>query len=166
MINRVDKCKTFGMQKVNMATVKYSPKLVTNDAVIPPVNINEGFTYLKRVFDCNMDDQAHKKSLVEKCNRILEDIDKLHLHPRHIIELYWRFLVSKISWDFTISDLYITWAKQTLDSISSSFVRKWLEIPISGTLDIMTFSTEKFDLNIIKISTKYLQCQTTKRNCP
>ena len=46
MIIRVDKCKTFGIQKVNTATVQYSPKLVTNDAVIPPVGVNEGFTYL------------------------------------------------------------------------------------------------------------------------
>ena len=43
--------------------------------------------------------------------------------------------------------------------------RKWLEIPINGTLDIVTLSKKKFGLNIIKISTKYLQCQTTKRNC-
>ena len=44
-------------------------------------------------------------------------------------------------------------------------MRKWLEIPINGTLDIVTLSKEKFGLNIIKISTKYLQCKTTKRNC-
>ena len=73
--------------------------------------------------------------------------------------------MSKINWDLTISDINITWVKQTLDSISSSFVRKWLEIPINGTLDIVTLSKEKFGLNVIKVSTKYLQCQTTKRNC-
>lgn len=104
-IIRVDKCKTFGIQKVNTATVQYSPKLFTNDAVIPPVEMNEGFTYLGRVFDFNMDDVAHKKSLVEKCNRILEDIDRLPLHPRHKIDLYSKFLMSKISWDLTISDI-------------------------------------------------------------
>ena len=96
MIIRVDKCKTFGIQKVNTATVQYSPKLVTNDAVIPPVGMNEGFTYLGRVFDFNMDDDAHKTSLVEKCKRILEDIDRLPLHPKHKIELYSKFLMSKM----------------------------------------------------------------------
>ena len=129
------------------------------------MGMNEGFTYLGRVFDFNMDDEAHKTSLVEKCKRILEDIDRLPLHPKHKIELYSKFLMSKISWDLTISDINITWVKHTLDSVSSSFVRKWLEIPINGTLDIVTLSKEKFGLNIIKISAKYLQCQTTKRNC-
>ena len=165
MIIRVDKCKTFGIQKVNTASVKYSPKLATNDAVIPPVRMNEGFTYLGRVFDFHMDNDAHKTSLVEKCKRILEDIDRLPLHPKHKIQLYSKFLMSKINWDLTISDINITWVKQTLDSISSSFVRKWLEIPINSTLDIVTLSKEKFGLNVIKVSTKYLQCQTTKRNC-
>ena len=165
MIVRVDKCKTFGIQKVNAATVQYSPKLVTNDAVILPVRMNEGFTYLGRVFDFNMDNDAHKTSLVEKCKRILEDIDRLPLHPKHKIQLYSKFLMSKINWDLTICDINITWVKQTLDLISSSFVRKWLEIPINGTLDIVTLSKEKFGLNVIKVSTKYLQCQTTKRNC-
>ena len=62
--------------KVNTATVQYSSRLVTNDAVIPPVRMNEGFTYLGRVFDFNMNDETHKTSLVEKYNRILEDIDR------------------------------------------------------------------------------------------
>ena len=127
--------------------------------------MNEEFTYLGRVFDFNMDNDAHKTSLVEKCKRILEGIDRLPLHPKHKIQLYSKFLMSKTNWDLTISDINITWVKQTLNSISSSFVRKWLEIPINGTLDIVTLSKEKFGLNVIKVSTKYLQCQTTKRNC-
>ena len=58
-----------------------------------------------------MDDEAHKTSLVEKCKRILEDIDRLPLHPKHKIDLYSKFLMSKISWDLTISDINITWVK-------------------------------------------------------
>ena len=122
------------------------------------MGMNEGFTYLVRVFDFNMDDEAHK-TLVKTCKRILEDIDRLPLHPKHKIELYSKFLMSKISWDLTISDINITWVKQTLDSVSSSFVRKWLEIPINGTLDKVTLSKEKFCLNIIKILLCYVHCQ-------
>ena len=85
--------RPLGYKKTNSATVQYSPKLVTNDAVITRVRINEGFTYLGRVFDFNMDDEAHKTSLVENCNRILEDIDRIPLHPRHKIELYSKFLM-------------------------------------------------------------------------
>ena len=165
MIIRVDKCKTFGIQKVNTLTVQYTPTLTTNDEVIPPVRMNEGFTYLGRAFNFNMDDEGHKTSLIEECNRILADIDRLPLHPRYKIELYSKFLFSKISWDLTISDINISWVKLPLDSVSASFMRKWLEIPINGSLDIVTLSKEKFGLNIIKISKKYLQCQTTKCAC-
>ena len=48
---------------------------------------------------------------------ILTDIDKLPLHPKHKIELYSKYLLSKISWDLTVADLGITWVKQNLDNI-------------------------------------------------
>ena len=36
---------------------------------------------------------------------------------------------------------------------------------ISGTLDIISLPRSKFGLNIIPISTKFIQCQLTIRNC-
>jgi hypothetical protein len=43
-------------------------------------------------------------------------------------------------------------------------IRKWLEIPISGTLSNMYLTRNKFGLNIIPPSTKCVQCQSTIRN--
>ena len=83
------------MQKENTAAVEYSTKLVTNHAVIPHVKMIEEFIYLGMAFDFNMDDEEHKTSLVAMCNRILAEIAKLLLHPRHKIELRWKFLKSK-----------------------------------------------------------------------
>ena len=67
-----------------------------------------------------------------------------------------KFLISKIRWGVTISDKDITLVKQTLDSVGTSFVSKWLEIPIISTLDVVTLSNDKFALNIIKISRRFL----------
>lgn len=44
-------------------------------------------------------------------------------------------------------------------------MKQWLQFSINGTLDTATLSEEKFDLNIIKISTNYLQCQKANRIC-
>ena len=38
-------------------------------------------------------------------------------------------------------------------------------MPISGTLDIISLPRSKFGLNIVPISTKFIQCQLTIRNC-
>ena len=115
---------------------------------------NEQFTYLGRHFNFQMDDEEHKSTLVRKCREILTDIDKLPLHPKHKIELYGKYLLSKISWDLTVADLGMTWVKQNLDNISCSYLRKWLEIPINGTLDIIFFSFH-FIFILISINPKY-----------
>ena len=43
-------------------------------------------------------------------------------------------------------------------------VRKWLEMPANGTLDIVLLAKSKFGLNIIDISTKHSQYQVALRN--
>ena len=97
MIIRADKCKTFGIQKQGTTAVQFLPKLLTNNSVIPPVKINEQFTYLGRHFNFQVDDEEHESTLVRTCREILTDIDKLPLHPKHKIELYSKYLLSKIS---------------------------------------------------------------------
>ena len=45
------------------------------------------------------------------------------------------------------------------------YFRQWLEIPISGTLDICMLSKSKFGLDVIDPSTKFIQCKAIYRNC-
>ena len=45
----------------------------------------------------------------------------------------------------------------------NSYIRKWLEIPISGTLSTVFLTRNKFGLNIIPPSVKFIQCQTVVR---
>ena len=72
-------------------------------------------------------------------------------------------MLSKISWHFTVSDTGKTWVIDKLDSIASTYIRKWLELPISATLSNVLLPHNKFGLNIILPSTKFLQCQTVSR---
>ena len=89
----------------------------------------------------------------------------LPLHPRNKLLIYQRYILSKISWDLTVANLRLTWVKQTLDSILHKYVRDWLEIPISGTLNIISLSREKFGLGFVNVSSRFIQCQSTIRNC-
>lgn len=65
----------------------------------------------------------------------------------------------------TVADLSKTWVIQSLDSLCNQYIRDWLEIPISGTMDIISLPKSKFGLNIIPVSIKFTQCQATIRNC-
>ena len=51
-----------------------------------------------------------------------------------------------------------------LDSVVNGSIRKWLDIPISGTLSNVFLERNKFGLNICPPSIKFTQCQTVIRN--
>ena len=67
-----------------------------------------------------MSDDDHKSELLDTFTGMLNEIDKLPLHPENKILLYSRYALSKISWHLT----------EKLDSIASNFIRKWQELPI------------------------------------
>jgi hypothetical protein len=73
-------------------------------------------------------------------------------------------VLSKISWHFTVADLSKTWVIENLDSMVKTYIRKWLELPISGTLSNVFLPCNKFGLNICPPSVKFIQCQTVLRN--
>ena len=82
------------------------------------------------------------------------------IHPL----LYSRYLLSKISWELTVTDISKTWICETLDTLASRYIRKWLELPISATLSNVFLPRNKFGLNVILPSTKFTQCQTVSRS--
>ena len=163
MIIRVDKCSTFGIKKHSSKSIQYQPKLFIDHLLVPRIEIGESFRYLGRYFNFNMSDEKHQSEIFDLFNNIISKIDDLHLHPRNKILLYSRYLLSKISWDFTITDISQTWICETLDGIATKYIRKWLELPISATLSNVYLPHNKFGLNVILPSTKFIQCQTVSR---
>ena len=52
------------------------------------------------------------------------------------------------TWHLTIASISKTWITEHLDSVVRGYVRKWLDIPISGTLSNVFLGRNKFGLNI------------------
>ena len=161
---RVDKCKTFGIEKVNSAAKQTFPKVFVNTEPIPTVDNGGNLKYLGRYFNFEMDNSAHKQELLEMVENILKKIDMLPLHPKYKLELYQFYLMSKLSRHLTIADIEKTWIKENLDNLCHNKLRRWLEIPPNGTLDIVLLATTKFGLNVIDVSTKHAQCQVSFRS--
>ena len=137
MIIRVDKCHKFGIAKNETLSVQAHPKLFAKNEQIPALKNNESFKYLGRYFNFEMDNEEHKKELVDITNKILNKVDMLPLHPKHKVDIYLKYYMSKISWHLRIADIPNTWIKQHLDTICHNKIRHWPEIPPNGTLDII-----------------------------
>ena len=84
---------------------QYQPKLFVNNQLVPCIEIGKSFCYLGRYFDFNMSDERHKSELCDLFSSIISKIDELPLHPRNKILLYSRYLLSKISWELTVTDI-------------------------------------------------------------
>ena len=137
MIIRVDKCCTFGIGKIETSSIQYSPKLFVNNEIIPAIKDNEDFIYLGRSFNFKMGNSHHKLELVSNTKEFLEKICSLSLHPRNKLLLYNNYVLSKLAWHLTIADLGLTWVKHNFRTLLVYFVRSWLEIPVSATIDIV-----------------------------
>ena len=164
MITRVDKCSTFGIKKALTKSVQYLPKLIINKSIIPAIKSGKSFCYLGRYFNYEMTNNEHKSELVSLLTDLMKEIDLKPLHPKNKILLYSRYVLSKLSWHFTIASIQKTWISESLDSVFKQYIRKWLEVPISGSLSNIYLTSNKFGLNIIPPSTKFIQCQTTIRS--
>ena len=68
-------------------------------------------------------------------------------------------VLSKLNWYFTVADISKTWILEHL--LVNSYIQKWLDISISGTLSNVFLECNKFGLNIkCSLSVKFTQCQT------
>ena len=56
------------------------------------------------------------------------------------------------------------WVNQNVNSIVSKYIRRWLEVPVSGIVSNVYLNQNKFELSIIPPSIKFTQCQSTIRN--
>ena len=102
MIIQVDKYSTFGIKKALLKSIQYLPKLFINNNVIPTTNIGDSFCYLGEYFDFDMSNNKHKYELITLVNNLVSDIDPEPLHPKHKLQLYSRYVLTKLSWHLTI----------------------------------------------------------------
>ena len=161
----IDKCKTFSIKKTVTRSVQFKPKLFLVREQVPTADMDKSFKYLSHWYNFEMDNAKHKANIIQLTNDILMKIDSLLLHPRNKSLLYSRYLHAKLSSDLTIADIHKTWIVNNIDNICRQFIRKWLEIPPSGTLDLILLSREKFCLEVSDVNTKLQQCQVTVSKC-
>ena len=145
-------------------SVQFKPKLFPVREQVPTVDMDKSFKYLGHWYNFEMDNAEHKANIIQLTNDMLMKIDSLPLHSRNKI-LYLRYLHAILSWDLTVADIDKTRIVNNIGNICRQFIRRWPEIPPSGTLDLILLSREKFGLDVTDVSTKLQQCQVMVLKC-
>ena len=95
-----------------------------------------------------MSNASCKSELCEILTSVLTEVDRLPLHPKSKIALYIRYLLSKLSWHFTVASITKTWVCEHLDNVVAHYMCKWLDFPISAALSNIILPQNKLGLNI------------------
>ena len=119
MIIRVEKCTNFGIKKFSTISLQFQPNLLINSKVIPLVKQGESFKYLGRYFNFDMDNKEHKDLVQSNLQTMLKKSNSLNNHPRNKLLLYDIYVLSKISWHLTVTDIGKTWISENMDNIVS-----------------------------------------------
>ena len=82
MTIKASKCQSFGICKKGTTSTQYKPKLYLDNALVPPVRLNDCFTYLGCFFDFKMSDDKHKSEFIETITDQTEIIGKLPIHTK------------------------------------------------------------------------------------
>ena len=71
-----------------------------------------------------MANDNHMSEVLDLISRLMSKIDLIPYHLKNKLLLYHRFVLSKVSWHFTIANLGKTWVAEHLDNLVSSYVRQ------------------------------------------
>ena len=104
-----------------------------------------------------MSNKNHKSELITLISDLMCDIDSKPLL------VYSRYVLSKLSWHFSIATLSKTWIIENIDFLVNQYIRKWLEIAIWGTLSSVFVTSSKFGRGIYPPLATFIQFQTVIR---
>ena len=102
---KASKCHSFGIYKKGTTSIQYKPKVYLDNALVPPVKLDDCFTYLGRQFDFKMSVDKHKIELIETITDQIEVLDKLPLHPKNKLKLYQQCTLSKVNSHLTVTKI-------------------------------------------------------------
>ena len=160
---RVNKCHTFGIKKSGSKAVQYKPIVKISGQLVPPIEDGQSFMYLGKEFNFKMDCTEIKIDILNELQCYLKKIDLFPIHPFSKIHVVQSYVYSKFRWRFSMYPLTRSWIQSNLDSIVSKYIRKWLQIPISGNISHLKLPKLQLRIDFFSASDIYDQCKLTVR---
>ena len=156
-------CHTFGIKKFGTKAVQYKPIIKISGQLVPPIEDSESFMYLSKQFNFEMDCTETKIEIFDEIQYYIKKIDLIPINPFSKIRVVESYVYSKFFWRFSIYLLTTRWIHSDLDSIISKYIRKWLQIPISGNISHLKLPKLQLGIDFCSPSDIYNQCKLTVR---
>jgi len=113
---------------------------------------NEAFKFLGKQTCTNCSDEAARKKLLLKFEKFVDKIDETPLTGSQKMWIFDKVLMSKISWDFLIHDMTVTFVRK-LAAIQTKMFKKWGHYSKSGNVTVFYRSKKNFGWNMKEMVT-------------
>ena len=70
-----------------------------------------------------MDNVDHTSELLQLITDLMRKFDEIHCNPKSKLLLYHHFVLSKLSWHFTIVNIGNTWVAENIDNLDFRYIR-------------------------------------------
>ena len=95
-----------------------------------------------------MTNNQHNEDLLSDTKVMLKKIDNLPLHSKYKILIYQHYVLSRFSWNLTISDITLLGLSSLwIVCIVNQYIRSWLKIHIAGALENALSATYWYQLD-------------------
>ena len=149
------KCKSLIINRKKPNTSKSNTKLNILNCPIPEMG-SEPIRFLGKIIYRNLKDNEVRKHVREKLQEMLKLTDKDSINGPSKAWIYNNLLVQKLSWEFTVYDFPLSFAKQ-LEAVCTSYLKKWLDLSRNITPTALYRGKNKGGLQLIRLTT-HLKC--------
>ncbi len=142
----------------------YDPLLVVQGHTLHLIP-TEGFKYLGKMLEIDMDERHFKSLIINKLTSWMELIDKCLIDRAMKCWIYNFTVISKLSWWFTVGDLCLSFVEKELHGIVLPYLKRWAGLPKSGANTAVLFvgSNTHLGLSLRRTYTVYKAMQVVRR---
>ena len=102
----------------------YDPNLQLSDECIPYLG-NTTFHFLGAPVAIHSTETESRENLIAKLSSMLQKVDEVPITRQQKLKVFKVAICPRLTWDFSISDLPISWLENQLQPIATRFLKRW-----------------------------------------
>ena len=158
MTAKVPKCRVL---EIKRGKVEHNTQLLLNGIPVPHIQ-EDPLKFLGLPISNSLDDLQHRNSVKEKLEKMMKMVDSTNIRRKQKLKVFSIGVCPRLSWLLMIMMIPLTWIERNLDTIATSFLKKWAGLAKCATPSIIHLKTLSGGLNIPSVSSSYKKLQVSR----
>ena len=153
------KCSTFSRRRLIHPTV-FDPEISIQGQKIPFLSHKKSYKYLGLPIASDLSHADISRELLETTKNLLNKVDQTAVSRMNKCLLYKRAVLPRLSWLLSIASIPLSWIEQSLDSVVTKFLKKWVGLAHSAAVSRLFLNTKNGGLQLGQPSDSFKRLQS------